>query len=148
MATPRLLNTDAKNWSVDRGRDPSIHKRWHLTFHLEAGALRPPVVTFAERIGSQLGVGLSPKLSPLSSILCRNAPPVHRGSRFRIQAPVRWVLSESSNDAMVSLIFLSPVNKVPDIQTYVYIQTWLPVLLGSLTFNLQPQTEFSTNIWG
>jgi hypothetical protein len=29
MATPRLLNTDAKNWSVDRGRDPAIHKRWH-----------------------------------------------------------------------------------------------------------------------
>jgi hypothetical protein len=49
---------------------------------------------------------------------------------------------------MVSLIFLSPVNKVPDIQTYVYIKTWLAVLLGSLTFILQPQTEFSTNIWG
>jgi hypothetical protein len=34
------------------------------TFHLEMGALRPPVVTFAERAGFQLGVGLSPGLPP------------------------------------------------------------------------------------
>jgi hypothetical protein len=48
MATPRLLNIDVKKWSVDRGQDPSIHRRWHFTFHLEVGALRPPVVTLAE----------------------------------------------------------------------------------------------------
>jgi hypothetical protein len=48
MATMRLLNIDAKKWSMDGGRDPSIHRRWHLAFHLEMGALRPPVVTFAE----------------------------------------------------------------------------------------------------
>jgi hypothetical protein len=28
--------------------DPSIHRRWHLAFHLVTGALRPPVVTLAE----------------------------------------------------------------------------------------------------
>jgi hypothetical protein len=69
MATPRLLKIDAKKWSMDRGQDPSICRRWHLTFHLEAGALRPPVVTFAEREGSWLGAGLTPRLSPLSNSL-------------------------------------------------------------------------------
>jgi hypothetical protein len=48
MATTRLLNIDAKKWSMDRGWDPSIHRSWHLTFHLAAGALKPPVVTLAE----------------------------------------------------------------------------------------------------
>jgi hypothetical protein len=32
----RLLNIDVKKWSLDRRPwDPSIHRRWHLTFHLE-----------------------------------------------------------------------------------------------------------------
>jgi hypothetical protein len=29
-------------------QDPSIHRKWHPIFHPEIGALRPPVVTFAE----------------------------------------------------------------------------------------------------
>jgi hypothetical protein len=63
----RLLNINAKKWSVDRGWDPSIHRRWHFTFHLETGALRPPVVTFVERVGSWLG-----------------APPVLHGSKLEM----------------------------------------------------------------
>jgi hypothetical protein len=56
---------DVKKWSLGRRpRDPSIRRRWHPAFHLETGALRPPVVTFAERAGSQREVGLSPGLSP------------------------------------------------------------------------------------
>jgi hypothetical protein len=89
MATMRLLNIDAKKWSVEGGQDPPIHRRWHLAFHLEMGALRPPVATLAEKAGSWLGVGLSPGLSPLS-IFCRSAPPLHHGSKLKIQAPVRW----------------------------------------------------------
>jgi hypothetical protein len=62
---PGLLNIDVKNWSTDRRPwDSSIHRRWHPTFHLEMGALRSPVVTFAEREGSWWGPGLSPGLSP------------------------------------------------------------------------------------
>jgi hypothetical protein len=91
MATPGLLNIDAKRWNVDRRLVPSIHRRWHIVFHLEMGSLRPPVVTFAERAGSQLGAGLSPGLSPLS-ILCRGAPPFHNGSKLGMQAPVKWGL--------------------------------------------------------
>jgi hypothetical protein len=49
-------------WTGDR--DPSIHRRRHLAFHLEMEALRLLVVTFAERAGSQLGVRLSLGLSP------------------------------------------------------------------------------------
>jgi hypothetical protein len=63
---PELLNLDVKNWSLDRRPwDPSTHRRWLSIFHLEMGALRPPVVTFAERTRSQWGLGLSPRLSPL-----------------------------------------------------------------------------------
>jgi hypothetical protein len=59
------------------GWDLSIHRRWHLTFHLEMGALRPPVVTFAERAGSWLGAGLTPRLSPPKHSLqkCPSCPP-------------------------------------------------------------------------
>jgi hypothetical protein len=64
MATMRLLNIDAKKWSMNRRLGPINPRRWHLAFHLEMGALRPPVVTFAERAGSWLGVGLTPVLSP------------------------------------------------------------------------------------
>jgi hypothetical protein len=61
----RLLNIDVKEWSLDRRSwNPSIHRRWHPAFHLEMGALRTPVVTFAERARSQWGLGLSPWLSP------------------------------------------------------------------------------------
>jgi hypothetical protein len=50
---PMLLNIDAKKWSLDRKpQNPSIPRRWHPAFLLEMGALRPPVVTFAERAGS------------------------------------------------------------------------------------------------
>jgi hypothetical protein len=69
MATMRLLNIDAKKWSVDGVWDPSIHRRWHLNFHMERGKLRPPVVTLAERTGSWLGAGLSPGLFPLKHSL-------------------------------------------------------------------------------
>jgi hypothetical protein len=57
-----------KMWSLDRRPwNPSIHRKWHSTFHLEMGALRPPVVTFAERAGSQWGLRLFPGLSPFWS---------------------------------------------------------------------------------
>jgi hypothetical protein len=39
MATPRLLNIDAKKWWVDRRLDSSIHRRWHLAVNLEMGGL-------------------------------------------------------------------------------------------------------------
>jgi hypothetical protein len=61
----RLLNTDVKKWSLDkRPQNPSIHRGWHLTYHLEMEVLRPPVVTFAEGARSWWGLGLSPRLSP------------------------------------------------------------------------------------
>jgi hypothetical protein len=67
---PRLLNIVVKKWNLDRrARDPSIHRRWHPTFHLEMGALRPPVVTFAEVASSQWGLGLYPGLSPFGAFL-------------------------------------------------------------------------------
>jgi hypothetical protein len=69
------------------GQDPSIHRRWHLAFHLEVGALRPPVVTLAE--GRVLvGGGVISQAVPLLSNLCRSPPPVHDGSKLRMQAPV------------------------------------------------------------
>jgi hypothetical protein len=43
-----LLNTDARSGMWTGGLDPSIHRRWHLAFHLVMGALRPPVVILAE----------------------------------------------------------------------------------------------------
>jgi hypothetical protein len=43
---------DVKKWSLERRAcDTSIHRRWHPPFHLEMGALRPPVVTFSEKAG-------------------------------------------------------------------------------------------------
>jgi hypothetical protein len=108
MATTRLLNIDAKNCSVVRGQDPSIHRRWHLAFHLETGALTPPVNTFGERAGSQLGAGLTPRLSPLLSILWRGA----LLSTMVASSGCRPQLGGGSNEVMVSLIFFSPVSNV------------------------------------
>jgi hypothetical protein len=66
----RLLNIDVKKWILDRRPwNPSFHRRWYPTFHLEMGALRFPVVTFAERARSQWGLGLSPGLSPFWGLL-------------------------------------------------------------------------------
>jgi hypothetical protein len=93
------------------GWDTSIHRRLHLASHLEIGALRPPVVTFAERAGSQLGVELTPGLSPLS-ILCRSVPSVQVASSG-CRPQLGQALSESSNEVMMSLIFFSPVSNVP-----------------------------------
>jgi hypothetical protein len=134
------------------GWDPSIHRRWHLTFHLKMGALRPPVVTFAERAGSWLGVGLSPKMSPFwafsAEVLLLSTSVASSGCRPQSGG----ALSESSNEVMMSLILFCPVSKVPDIQTYrhkLYIQTWLAVLLGSMAFFLSATAfEFFMNIWG
>jgi hypothetical protein len=114
---------------VECGQEAWTHQsigRWHLVFHLVMGALRPPVVTLAEG-RSQLGVGLSPSCPPLS-ILSRSAPLFHHGSKFRIQALVRWGPLWEQHEAMVSLTFFSPISKVPD------IQTWLAVLICSMTF--------------
>jgi hypothetical protein len=69
--------------------DPSIHRRRHFAFHLVMGALRPPVVTLTEGRVPVGGEAVSWAVPPLS-ILCRSAPLVHHGSRFRIQVPVGW----------------------------------------------------------
>jgi hypothetical protein len=80
----KLLNIDVNKWSLDRRpRNPSIHERWHPTFHLETGALRPLMVTFAERARSQWGGAVSQTV-PLLSISCRSAPPVHNSTKLRI----------------------------------------------------------------
>jgi hypothetical protein len=102
----RLLNIHVKKWSLDsRPWDPSIHRRWHPAFHLEMGALRPPVVTLAERAGLWRVVGLSPGLFPflafsaevsLLSIMAAN-------SRCRLQ--LGGALFESYNEVIVLLSF-------------------------------------------
>jgi hypothetical protein len=105
------------------GWDPSINRRWHLTFHLETGALRPPVVTFVERAGSWLGTGLSPELFPfwalsaevplLSTIVASSGCRSQSGGAF----------SESSNEVMISLNFFSPVRSWTYRHTGVAIHT-------------------------
>jgi hypothetical protein len=67
------------------------------------GALSSPVVTFAERSGPRLGVGLSLGLSPFRA--------------FSVEVPLlstqsSGALYESRNEVMISLIFFSPVSKV------------------------------------
>jgi hypothetical protein len=77
------------------------------------GALRPPVVTFAERVGSQLGAGLTLGPSPFwafsAEVPLLSTMVVSSGCRPQSGG----VLSESSNEVMMSLIFFSPVGKVP-----------------------------------
>jgi hypothetical protein len=99
------------------GQDPLIHRRWHLAFHLEIGALRHPVVTFPER------AGLSPGLFPLKHSLqkCPCCPPC---LWYRPQ------LGGGSNEVM-SLIF-SLCYWCPGYS----IQTWLVVLVDPMTFLL------------
>jgi hypothetical protein len=81
---PRLLNIDAKKWSLDRRpQNPSIHRRWYPTFHLEMGALRPPVVTF-QRGQVLVGVRAVSQAVHLLGILCGSALLVHNGSKLRI----------------------------------------------------------------
>jgi hypothetical protein len=108
------------------GRDPSIHRRWHLSFHLEVGALRPPVVTFAKRAGSQLGEGLIPMLFPLKHSMQKFPSTMVANSRCRPQS------GGGSNEVMS-----------------LSIHTWLVVLVDPVNFLLQPQTlSFFMNIWG
>jgi hypothetical protein len=63
---PRPLSFDIKEWSLDRRPlDPSIQGRWHLTFHPEMGALRPPMVALTDGAWSRKGLGLSAGLPSL-----------------------------------------------------------------------------------
>jgi hypothetical protein len=62
---PRLLIFYIKEWSLDRRPwDPLIQGRWHPTFCLEAGALRPPMVALTYGIWSQRGLA-APGCRPL-----------------------------------------------------------------------------------
>jgi hypothetical protein len=100
----RLLNIDAEKWSLDqRPLGPLIHRRWLPAFHLEMGALRPPVVIFAERAGSQWRPGLSPGLSPFWAFSAEVPLLVHNGGRH---APPNSS-PESCDEVMVSYPFLS-----------------------------------------
>jgi hypothetical protein len=87
--------------------------RWHPIFHLEMGALRPPVVTFAERAGSLLGEGLSPSLSPFWAFSAEVPFLSTMVESSGCRPQLGGALSESSNEVMVSLIFFPPVDKVP-----------------------------------
>jgi hypothetical protein len=99
---PRLLNIGVKKWSLDRRpQDLSIHKRWHLTFCLETGELRPPVVTFAAGTGSQWGA----RDVPLLGIPCGSAPPVHMVANSGCRALLGGALPESCDQVMI--LFLS-----------------------------------------
>jgi hypothetical protein len=75
-----------------------------------AGALRPPVVTLAEHRVPVGGGAVSWPFSAEVPLL----PTMVASSGYRPQ--LGGILSESSNEAMVSLIFFSPVSKVLDIQ--------------------------------
>jgi hypothetical protein len=96
--------------------DPSIHRRRYLAFHLVTGALRPPVVTLAESRVLVGGRAVSQAVPPEAfSAEVPLMSTMVAGSGYRPQSG--GALSQSSNEAMVSLIFFSPVSKVPDIQT-------------------------------
>jgi hypothetical protein len=94
------------------------------------------VVTFAERAGSWLGAGLSPGLSPFWAFSVEGPllSTIVESSGCRPQ--LGEVLSESSNEVMMSLIFFSPVSKV----TVIIYRYGLAVLVGPTIFLLQPQT--------
>jgi hypothetical protein len=110
----RLLNIDTKKWHLDRrSQDPSIHRRWHPTFHLEMGALRPPVVTFAERVGSLWRLGLSPRLFPFWAFFAE-VPLLFTmvvSSGHRPQSG--WAPSESCGEVIVSFTLFFLFNNVP-----------------------------------
>jgi hypothetical protein len=92
------------------GRDPSIYRRWHLAFHLEAGALRLPVVTLAEGRVPVGGRAVSRAVPPYAfSAGVPILSTMVASSGYRPQ--MGGALSESSNEAMVSLIFFSPVRR-------------------------------------
>jgi hypothetical protein len=96
-----------------RPQDPSIHRRWHPTFHLEMRALRPSVVTFAERAGSQLGTGLSPKLTPFRAFSVEVPLLSTMVASSGCRPQLGEALSEGSNEVMMSLTFFSSVSKFP-----------------------------------
>jgi hypothetical protein len=111
MATMRLLNIDAKKWSMDRGL--GLTNPWEVAPHLpseDRGHLPLQWLPLQRGQDPGWGWGCLPGCPPLS-ILCRSAPPVHHGRKFKIQAQSDGALSESSSEAMVSLIFFSPVSK-------------------------------------
>jgi hypothetical protein len=63
---PRFLSFDIKEWSLDRRpQNPSIQRRWHPTFHLEMGTLKPPVVALTYGPWSWRELRLSPGMPPL-----------------------------------------------------------------------------------
>jgi hypothetical protein len=72
---------------------------------MEMGALRPPVVTLAEREGSWRVVGLSPGLSPFLTFSAEVSllSTVAASLRFRLQ--LSGALFESYNEVIVLLSF-------------------------------------------
>jgi hypothetical protein len=96
-----------------------------------------------QRAGSWLGARVSPGLSPLN-ILCRSAPPVHHGIKFRIQSPIRWGPLRAAMRPWCLLSF-----------SLLLVRSWTYRLshkyrYGCITwfndFSLQPQSEFFTII--
>jgi hypothetical protein len=110
----RLLNIDVKKWSLDRGlQDISIHRRWHSAFHLEMGALRPPVVNFVERAGSRWGQGLSPRLSPFWAFPAEVPQYTMVGGTSGCRSLLGGALPEGCDEVMVSFILFSLFSGIP-----------------------------------
>jgi hypothetical protein len=97
---PRLLNFKIKEWSLDKKPwDASIQGRWHPAFHLDMGALRPPICSMVSEGARDVSW-----VVPLFDTLCGSVPPV---CMYWEWSPSSGELPEHRDKVMIFFLSLS-----------------------------------------